>query len=93
MSAAAATELLQLLPGHRVDLERSGLNEKTIATWGAYSIESDQKWVLVQLGFWHLDPPAMALPILPPDRIKPDLNDVILKPDRPRLDGRGHAAK
>ncbi len=30
--------------------------------------------------------------ILPPDRNSPNLNDVMLKPDRPRLDGRGHAA-
>jgi len=93
MSAPASTPLLRLLPDHRADLERSGLNEKTITLWGVYSIEADQQWVLVQLGFGHLKPPALALPVLPPDRTEPDLNDVILKPDRPRLDVRGHAAK
>lgn len=93
MSAPASTPLLRLLPEHRAGLEGSGLNEKTIATWGAYSIEPDQKWVLVRLGFGHLEPPALALPIIPPDRDRPDLNDVMLKPDRPRLDGRAHAAK
>src|SRR5690349_12740145 len=93
MSAPASTPLLRLLPEHRADLERSGLNEKTIATWGAYSIEADQKWVLVQLGFWYLEPPALALPVVPPDRTKPDLNDVILKPERPRRDSRGRGAK
>ncbi len=86
-------ELSTLLPTHRADLERSGLNEKTIAAWGAYSIEADQEWVMSRLGFPHIDPPALALPILPPDRTKPDLDDVMLKPDRPRLDARGRSAK
>jgi len=49
--------------------------------------------VLVQLGFGHVNPPALALPVLPPDRTAPDLDDVLLKPDQPRLDGRGHAIK
>ncbi|HWY78710.1 MAG TPA: DUF3987 domain-containing protein [Verrucomicrobiae bacterium] len=35
----------------------------------------------------------MALPIIPPDRNAPDAADVMLKPDLPRLDTRGHAAK
>jgi putative DNA primase/helicase len=91
--APVSTQLLRLLPNHKADLERSGLNERTIAAWAAYSIEADQKWAMSQLGFSHLDPPALALPILPPDRIKPDLNDVMLKPDVPRLDKRGHSAK
>ena len=93
MSSPATTPLLRLLPEHRVDLERSGLTEKTIAAWRAYSIEEDQKGVMSQLGFPHLDPPALALPILPPDRTRPDLNDVILKPDRPRLGKNGRPAK
>jgi len=85
--------LQRLLPRHKADLERSGLNEKTIAIWGVYSIESDQKWVMSQLGFSHLEPPALALPILPPDRLRPDLNHVMLKPDQPRIDQQGRAAK
>ena len=63
--------LTRLLPEHQEDLERSGLSERTIAAWGAYSIEADQKWVMVQLGFPHVEPPALAFPILPPDRTDP----------------------
>ena len=85
--------LLRLLPHHRADLERSGLSEKTIAAWRPYSIEQDQKWVMSRLGFPHLDPPALALPVTPPDRTQPDLNDVILKPDRPRIGQNGRSAK
>jgi hypothetical protein len=87
------TGLLRLLPQHIADLTASGLNDKTISTWGAYSIEIDQKGVLVQLGFGHIDPPALALPILPPDRIAPDLDVVMVKPDHPRRDNNGHAVK
>jgi hypothetical protein len=46
-----------------------------------------------QLGFGHIEPPVLALPILPPDRKEPDLNDVIIKPDRPRKDSRGRQIK
>lgn len=93
MSAPASTLLLRLLSAHREELKRSGLREKTIEAWGPYSIEVDQRWVINRLGFSHIHPPALALPILPPDRTEPDLNDVLLKPDQPRLDRRGHAAK
>jgi hypothetical protein len=93
MSAPANTPLHRLLPDHQADFERSGLNEKTISTWGAYSIESDQRWVIAQLGFPHINPPALALPILPPDRTEPDLNDVILKPDTPRVNNQRRSAK
>jgi hypothetical protein len=89
----ASTPLLRLTARHRADLESSGLTQETIESWGAYSIEADQQWVMVQLGFGHLNPPALALPILPPDRNRPDLNDVIIKPDAPRRDGRGHLCK
>ena len=90
---STTTPLLRLLSAHREELRRSGLHEKTIEAWGIYSIELDQKWVMTQLGFSHIDPPALALPILPPDRTAPDLNDVLVKPDQPRIDRRGHAAK
>jgi Protein of unknown function (DUF3987)/Domain of unknown function (DUF3854) len=90
---STGASLSRLLQKHLADLQHSGLSERTIAAWGAYSIEEDQKSVLVQLGFGGLEPPALALPILPPDRLIPNLNDVIVKPDRPRLDGRGHEAK
>jgi hypothetical protein len=91
--STSGSSLLRLCRDHLADLQQSGLNEKTIATWGAYSIEEDQKSVLVQMGFGHLEPPALALPVLPPDRDTPNLNDVVVKPDRPRLDGRGRKAK
>jgi hypothetical protein len=93
MKELASTPLLSLSQFHRRDLMLSGLSEKTIAVWGAYSIEVDQKWVMSQLGFPHCDPPALALPIIPPDRTKPDLNIVMLKLDQPRRDIRGHVAK
>jgi hypothetical protein len=93
LSAPPNTSQLRLSSKHREDLERSGLCEKTIVAWGAYSIETDQKWVMAQLGFPHINPPALALPILPPDRTQPDPNDVMLKPDQPRLDGGGRPAK
>ena len=93
MSAPARTPLMRLLREHVADLKRSGLHERTIATWGAYSVEVDQKSVMAQLGFPYIDPPALALPILPPDRTEPNLNDVILKPDRPRLDTGGRSIK
>lgn len=93
MNTQAKTTLHRLLPDHQADLERSGLNEKTISTWGEYSIESHQRWVIAQLGFPHINPPALALPILPPDRTEPDLNDVILKPDTPRVNNQRRSAK
>jgi Protein of unknown function (DUF3987)/Domain of unknown function (DUF3854) len=93
LSARASTPLARLLQDHRRDLDRSGLSEKTTAAWGAYSVETDQKWVLSRLGFPFVEPPALALPILPPDRMEPNLDDVMLKPDRPRLDGKGHLVK
>jgi hypothetical protein len=93
MNGFSQPSLLILAAAHRADLEGSGLSERTIAAWGAYTVEVDQRWVMNQLGFSHIDPPALALPILPPDRIQPDLDDVLLKPDRPRVDRRLHAAK
>jgi len=93
MSKVDGESLLQLLPQHRTDLDKSGLNDKTIDTWGAYSVETAQTWVMCQLGFPHIAPPALALPILSLDRVKPNLNDVILKPDRPRMDKGTHSVK
>jgi uncharacterized protein DUF3854 len=84
---------LGLLPNHLADLEASGLSGSTIERWGPYSIHVNQPWVMQQLGFGHISLPALALPILPPDRAEPDLNDVIIKPDRPRLDERGRPRK
>ncbi len=92
-SRSGSRGLLTLLPRHRADLERSGLSNETIERWGAYSIDVDQKWTMNQLGFGNLDPPALALPILPPGRTEPDLNDVMLKPDHPRRDGKGRIIK
>ena len=82
-----------LLPNHLEDLRRSGLSNETIKRWGCYSITSDQPWVMGRLGFGHVVPPALALPILPPGRKEPDLNEVIIKPDRPRKDGKGKPIK
>src|SRR5437660_10195523 len=48
---------------------------------------------MAELGFPHIEPLALALPIIPPDRTEPNRNDVILKPDRPRRDKRGHICK
>jgi uncharacterized protein DUF3987/uncharacterized protein DUF3854 len=93
MSKSGGPRLLQLLPQHRADLRKSGLDDKTIEAWGVYSVEPDQKWVMSQLGFPHVDPPVLALPVLSPDRIKPNLNDVILKPDRPRTFNGTHSIK
>jgi hypothetical protein len=84
---------MTLSPNHRADLRASGLSDETIERWGCYSVEPDQKWVMSQLGFGHLEPPALALPILDLDLTKPDLNSVVLKPDLPRRDGSGHPAK
>src|ERR1700746_946085 len=79
-----------MLPNHIDDLRRSGLSEETIARWGCYSIVERSE--IQTLGF-GITPPAMALPILPPDRNEPDATDVMLKPDLPRTDKRGRAAK
>lgn len=84
---ASGNRLMTLLPHHRKDLQSSGLSDRTIERWGCYSIEADQPWVINQLGFGHLRPPALALPILFPGQIEPDLNNVILKPDQPRRNG------
>lgn len=80
------TSLLQLLPHHREDLRRSGLSDETIARWRCYSVEADQKGVMSQLGFPHLDPPALALPVLSLDLESPNRNFCVLKPDNPRRD-------
>ncbi len=84
---------LTLLPNHHEDLQKSGLSDRTIAQWACYSITADQPWVMHKLGFGHIEPPVLALPILPPGRGEPDLNDVIVKPDRPRKDGKGRQIK
>lgn len=80
-----------LLANHRKDLRRSGLTDETIERWGCYSIDEYPR--LRSLGFGHLQVPALALPILPPDRDAPDLQDVIIKPDSPRVGNRGRPAK
>jgi hypothetical protein len=85
--------LLRLLPNHLSDLLNSGLSERTIRQWHPYSIEGDQRWVLNQLGFGHLTPPALALPILVPGQQEPDLNSVILKADEPRRDNKSKVVK
>jgi len=84
---------MTLLPNHLDDLRSSGLSDSTVEQWGAYSIQADQPWVMQELGFGHIQPPALALPILPPDRAEPDLNDVIIKPDTPRVNERGKPRK
>jgi hypothetical protein len=85
-------DFARILPNHLADLRGSGLSDETINRWGCYSVDYDQKSVLVALGFGHLNPPALLLPILPPDILGPT-NDVIIKADLPRRDGRGHPAK
>jgi hypothetical protein len=80
----------ELLPNHLEDLRRSGLSEETIARWSCYSIVERSQ--IQTLGF-GIAPPAIALPVLPPDRTEPDATDVMLKPDSPRTDKRGRAAK
>ncbi len=90
---SAEDKRLNLLPQHLEDLHKSGLSDRTIAQWGCYSVAADQKWVMNQLGFGHIELPALALPILSLNRDKPDLNDVIIKPDRPRTDGKGRLIK
>jgi hypothetical protein len=91
LGTTSATHAQVLLPTHLEDLQRSGLTDETIERWGCYSIDDYSH--LRSLGFGHLQAPALALPICPPDRDAPDLQDVILKPDNPRVDDRGHAAK
>jgi len=54
MSVPASKPLTRLLPEHQEDLERSGLNERTISAWGAYTVEADQKWVMSQLALVRL---------------------------------------
>ena len=85
--------LQRLLSHHLADLLSSGLSEHTIRAWHCYSIETDQPWVMSKLGFGHLMPPALALPILVPGQKEPDLNDVILKVDEPRRDSKGRIIK
>jgi hypothetical protein len=89
MSTAAEQRLL--LPTHLEDLRRSGLSDETIARWGCYSVVERSE--MLPLGFGHIVPPALALPVIPPDRAEPDVAVVMLKPDVPRKDSRGHAAK
>ena len=83
----------RLLPNHVDDLRRSGLSDETISRWGCYSIAADQKWVLSQLGFGHVELPALALPILRLGMTQPNPDDVVIKPDRPRKDDRGRTVK
>jgi hypothetical protein len=85
-------DLARILPKHLADLHASGLSDETIKRWGCYSVDYDQKSVLVALGFGHLNPPALLLPILPPDILRAT-NDVIVKADLPRRDNRGRPAK
>src|ERR1700688_1847200 len=85
-------DLARILTHHLADLRASGLSDETINRWGCYSVDYDQKSVLVALGFGHLNPPALLLPILPPDILRAT-NDVIIKADLPRRDDRGRPAK
>ncbi len=89
----APAPLLRLLPHHLDDLRRSGLTDETIRRWGCYSIEADQNWVMSRLGFPHLTPPALALPVLTLDLTEPNRNFCIIKPDRRRSDNRGRPVK
>jgi len=89
--AITSTAAQRLLPNHLDDLRRSGLSDDTIGRWGCYSVAEHSE--IRALRFGHLEPPAIALPVLPPDRTEPDATDVMLKPDLPRIDKRGRAAK
>ncbi len=95
MSAATALPpaLDRLFPQHLTDLQNSGLSDETITRWGCYSIEREQRGVLSQLGFGHIESSALALPIIPPDEDTPNQNNVMLKPDIPRRNGKGHFVK
>ena len=77
-----------LIPRHLDHLRQSGLSDKTIRNAGIYSVTTP--WVVSQLGFPHLvrNLPAIAFPLLLPNRkgASPNLNQVRLRPDRPRLD-------
>jgi Protein of unknown function (DUF3987)/Domain of unknown function (DUF3854) len=88
----ARNDISRILPKHLADLRASGLSDATISRWGCFSVDYDQKSVLVALGLGHLNPPALLLPILSPDILRAT-NDVIIKADLPRRDGRGHPAK
>ena len=84
-----------ILSHHQRDLLKQWQTVLDIRTraWHCYSIETDQPWVMSKLGFGHLMPPALALPILVPGQKEPDLNDVILKVDEPRRDSKGRIIK
>ncbi len=87
---AAGWAATWLLPHHRRELiVGSGLTDATLATTGVYSVTSP--WVASMLGFGHLCQrlPAIAFPLLLPDRVgAPDRDVVVLKPDLPRRDDR-----
>lgn len=79
---------LPVLPHHLDHLRASGLSDDTIKQAGIYSVDSP--WVVTQLGFPHLTKnlPVLAFPLLLPNRggAPPDLNQVRLRPDKPRMD-------
>ena len=83
--------LLGLLPQHLEDLRRSGLSDETITRWGCYSIVERSE--IQALGFGHYHHPRWRCQFCPQTAPSPTPVDVMLKPDVPRTDKRGHAAK
>lgn len=83
-----AGQTQRLLPHHLDHLRQSGLSDETVNAAGIYSVLTP--WVVGQLGFPHLvrNLPAIAFPLLLPNRkgAAPNLNEVRLRPDRPRID-------
>lgn len=81
-------EIPELVNHHVEHLRESGLSDDTIKRAAIYSVDSP--WVVTQLGFPHLSQnlPAIVFPLLLPNRgaAPPDLNQVRLRPDKPRLD-------
>jgi hypothetical protein len=70
----------RLSPKHRKTLQGYGLNDSTIDAWGCYSVSGAD---LRARGFaMAVEPPGIALPILPPGRRK--AHGFMYKPDNPR---------
>jgi hypothetical protein len=73
----------RLSSNHLKELRRSGLSDATIKSWGCFSIGPKDKHLLK--GFAKgVEPPGLALPILPPGALEPV--GFIYKPDNPRTD-------
>jgi hypothetical protein len=81
VDSRSTTRSLSLFPNHLDDLHRSGLSDRSIESWGCFSIDATMVPLLRTFGK-GVSAPGLALPILSPGSFK--ATGFAYKPDKPR---------